>query len=74
MRTPTARDTALAIAEATGKRPPSPMPLEPNGPGPLPFSIKIVSSVSGTSSNRRHGVVDEIAVQQLTVFVNHLFH
>ncbi len=62
MRTPTARDTALAIADATGKSPPSPIPLEPNGPGPLPFSMRIVSTWSGRSLKRRHAIVDEIAV------------
>jgi hypothetical protein len=44
---PTARETALATAEATGNNPPSPIPFEAKGPGPLPFSIKMVSSSSG---------------------------
>ncbi len=35
MRNPVARKTALPIAAATGNKPPSPVPLAPNGPGPL---------------------------------------
>src|SRR3990170_6037707 len=48
-RTPTALKRALPTADGIVKSPLSPIPFAPYGPGPFPFSNRIVTSSSGKS-------------------------